>query len=67
MSFGFGVGDVVALLQAIKAGYDKYKDAPVAVKDAVRDVKKMHAGLTFIQKNYPVSEKEFIRVYGENV
>ena len=65
MSFGFGVGDIVLLLKSIKTGYDKYKNAPDAVKDAVQDVEYIHVGITYIQKHYPVDEKEFIKMFDE--
>ena len=67
MSVGFGVGDIVMLLQAIKTGYDKYKNAPAEVKDAVRDVRGMHAGMTYIEKKYPLDEKEFVELCTEEV
>lgn len=66
MSLGFGVGDIVLLLEAIKEGYDKYKNAPGEVRDAVRDVASLHAGLTYIKKTYLLDEKEFVRLYTED-
>jgi hypothetical protein len=67
MSFGVGVGDMVMLLQAIKTSYDRYKNAPGEVKDAVRDISGMHAGMTYIKKTYPLDEKEFVKLYTEEV
>lgn len=67
MSIGFGFGDIVLLLKAIKTGYEKYKNAPGEVKDAVRDISGMHAGLTFIEKTYPLDEKEFVKRYTEEM
>jgi hypothetical protein len=67
MTFGFGVGDIVLLLQTIKNSYDRYKNAPSEVKEAVRDVSGMHAGLTFIEKTYTLDEKEFVRLYTQDV
>jgi hypothetical protein len=67
MSIGVGVGDMVLLLQAIKTGYDKYKNAPAEVKDAVRDVSGMYAGLTYIEKTYPLDDNEFVNLYTKDV
>lgn len=67
MSFGFGCGDIILLLKGIKTSIDRFNDAPALVKDSMQNVKAMHLNLTYVESKYPLSETEFIKVYGQDV